>query len=273
MGTHNKSKSQNSLSRLTIGVMIDDVDSEYQLTIWASIEEVAKVYDVNVICFIGGEIEPPYKFRSNHSTIFQLISPQSVDGLIVVSSVLSTHIGNKKFREYCRRFEPIPMVSFGIELEGISSVVIDNRYGFISVMKHLIEYHGYRKFLFIGGALNNIHAIERYELFIKFLEDHNIPIVPELITFGEFRPARAYEIVNEVMDKNIDFEAIVSANDDMAISAIKALQDRNVELIDNIAVTGYDDTLHSRFQYSLKHVRYQLNLPVMLHLEYNHMNV
>jgi DNA-binding LacI/PurR family transcriptional regulator len=233
--------------RLTIGLMIDNVDDDYQRTIWAGVEQAAAEADVNVACFLGGDLNPADESTYLHNNIFKLISSESLDGLIVVSTCLATYIGNEKLREYCRPFESLPMVSLGFRLEGISSILAENQLGIKSIMDHLIEDHGYTKFLFIGGPSTNSDTVERQRLFIESLKAHGIEIKPELITCANFHPHEAYRVIENTLDRKLEFEAVVSANDEMAIGALAALRDRNILVPDQVAITGFDDIMSARY--------------------------
>ncbi|MBN1799534.1 MAG: diguanylate cyclase [Spirochaetales bacterium] len=247
MGSSGKKILHKSSNRLTVGFIIDDLDDDYQRTIWAGVERAAKEADVNVACFLGSDINPADELTYLRNNIFKLISPESLDGLIVVSTVLATHIGNEKLREFCRRFEPLPMVSLGFLLEGITTVLVENQLGFKSIMDHLIEDHGYRKFLYIGGTLTNADSAARKKIFIESLQTHGIAINQDLITRADFQSDKAYRIITDALDKKLEFEAVVSANDEMAIAAMKALRDRDIILPDQVAITGFDDITSARY--------------------------
>lgn len=234
------------IKRLNIGLMIDDLDGEYQRTIWAGIEETAKRADANVICFAGGEIEAPYEYRYLHNEAYGLISPENIDGLIVASTVMATYSGNEKLREYCRRFEPLPMVSLGFKLPGMTSIAIESQEGMSEVMDHLIELHGFRKFIFLAGPSSNEDASNRQRLFKEALSSHGIEINDNMIKQAGFRSSLAFEVVGELLRQGHDFEAIVAANDDMAQGAMKALEAGNIVLPDQVSVTGFDDIDSSR---------------------------
>jgi DNA-binding LacI/PurR family transcriptional regulator/signal transduction histidine kinase/CheY-like chemotaxis protein len=246
-GASNQKNSGKDPGRLTIGVMIDNVDDDFQRAIWAGVEEAAKTADVNVVNFLGGDLDPADESTHLRSNIFKLISPLSLDGLVVASTVMATHIGNERLKEYCQRFEPLPMVSLGFRLEGIASVLVDNQFGLQSIMDHLINDHGYRKFLYIGGTLTNADSVERRRIFVETLAAHDIPLDPDLMTRADFRPLKAYEVVREALEKRREFEVIVCANDEMAIAAMKALQERNILVPNQVAVTGFDDIIKSRY--------------------------
>ncbi len=244
--TANKKNTDKKDLRLTIGLLLDNVDDDYQRIIWAGVEQTAKEADVNVVCFLSGDFKPEDKSARLHNEIFKLISPFSLNGLIVASTVLATFIGNERLSEYCKRFQPLPMVSIGFQLQGITNVQAENQLGFRSIMNHLIEDHGYRKFLYIGGPKTNQDAAERQRIFESALQAHNIMPDPALITQADFYTDAAYRIVLDALNKKREFEAVVSANDGMAIAAMKALRDRNIIIPDQVAVTGFDDIRSAR---------------------------
>lgn len=68
-----------------------------------------------------------------------------------------------------------------------------------------------------------------------------------MITRADFRAEKAYKIIENALDRKLEFEAIVSANDEMAIAAMKALRDRNIMIPDQIAITGFDDIMSARY--------------------------
>ena len=59
---------------------------------------------------------------------------------------------------------------------------------------------------------------------------------------GERRSDRA-GYVREVLAQGIAFDAVVSANDQMAVSILEALRDAKVRVPEDVSVTGFDDIL------------------------------
>ncbi|HEY1406912.1 MAG TPA: substrate-binding domain-containing protein, partial [Spirochaetota bacterium] len=194
--------------RRTIGLMMDDVDGEYQRTIWVGVEEAAREADVDVVCFLGGDINPAIEANRYKNAVFNLISPDHLDGLIIVSTVLATYIGNENLREYCSRYSPLPMVSLGFLLSGICSVLVDSQDGIRQIICHLIDEHKRSKFVFLSGTSNNADSVERQRLFVDTLTSRNIPINPEFIISGNFHTEQGYEIISGLLDRGCDFDAV-----------------------------------------------------------------
>jgi hypothetical protein len=63
------------------------------------------------------------------------------------------------------------MVSLGLTIEGIPSVVLDNAQGMYTVVTHLIETHGCTKIAFVSGQAGHPDAQERYQTYVKALTD------------------------------------------------------------------------------------------------------
>jgi len=221
--------------------MIDFLDHDYQRVIWAGLDAAAREAGASVSHFLGGDLEPTSPPTRRRNGIFDLVSPESVDGLVVVSTVLATHIGNERLDEYCRRFRPLPMVSLGFPLPSMPSILSEGQLGLGELLEHLLVHHGRRRFMFVAGTAHNADSVERERIFRETLGRRGIPIDRRLVRRADFDPVKAYEVVREVLAQRIPFDAVVAANDQMAISALEALRDAQVRVPEDVSVTGFDD--------------------------------
>ena len=111
--------------RLNIGCVVDTIIYEYQARVWEGIVGGAKEKDVNLFTFAGGVTYSSHFFDINADHVYNLANPQSVDGLIVLSATLGSYASGDFYKKYL----PLPMVSVGLEIENIPSVLIDNKGG------------------------------------------------------------------------------------------------------------------------------------------------
>jgi DNA-binding LacI/PurR family transcriptional regulator/signal transduction histidine kinase len=232
---------RDSTGRPTIGILSNSLDYEYQVLIWAGVKAAAKELNFNVICFTGAEINSPNPIRQERNKIFELISKHNIDGLIIVPSTNCNFMTIKEMEAYFKRFNFIPMVSIGIKLKNIPSIIIDNKSGLKNLVDHLIEVHGYKKFLYVGGPINSIESKERLQAFKDSLNEHGIKIEKEYLTNGNYFLQPTYFLVRDFLNKGERFDAIVTASDNMAIGAIWALEEKGIIIPDETAVTGFDD--------------------------------
>jgi sigma-B regulation protein RsbU (phosphoserine phosphatase) len=243
-------------ARTTIGVMIDNVDEDFQRAIWAGLESAAKEAGVNVVNFLGGDLNPNDPALDKRNAIYGLVTPASVQGLVIASTVMATYLGNERLDAHCRRFRPLPMVSLGFQLGSMPSVICDSQLGLKDLIEHLIDRHGRQRFMYLGGTESNADSVERERIFHETLAARGIAADPRLVARANFRPDRAYALVRQAHDQGVPFDAVVAANDEMAIAALDALDDMGIRIPDDVSVTGFDDILSaSRLSLPLTTVR------------------
>ena len=95
----------------------------------------------HLLLVYGGPVEAPQPLDAADNAIYELLRPDSVDGIIVVSSLLSTYGGPSGVARLVERFGHATMCSVGIELPGVPSLVLDNRPGMEAVVEHLVRDH------------------------------------------------------------------------------------------------------------------------------------
>ena len=243
-------------TRPTIGLLIEFVTDEggYQAALWAGVADAARALDANLICFAGGTLgfSPLDEYKMQRNRIYDLIVPDNVDGLVISSGSLSSSVSAEEFEGFCDRYRSFPLVSIGLALEGIPSVLIDNVQGLHDVISHLIEAHGCRRIGFIRGPEGHQEADLRYRTYTEVLAEHGLTLDPALVTPGNFLYAAGVTAIRSLLDDRnlqpqVDFDAIVASNDNMAIGAMDALRDRGIGVPWDVAVIGFDDLRESQF--------------------------
>ncbi len=245
---HNHTRHKKS-SRPTIGLLIGRLgDVGYAAKVWPGVADVAEERGVNLICFVGGALQAKHEFDSQRNVVYELAGPQNVDGLIVMSGSIGQFIGPEELSRFYARYKSLPMVSVAMSLEGIPSVLVDNRKGMEEAIAHLIEEHHFRHIAFIRGPETNPEAEERYQTYLEVLGRHGIPFDPALVVPGNFlSPAGAAAVHTLLDERNVQIEAIASANDEMALGAIRELRQRGLRVPGQVSVVGFDDLEESKY--------------------------
>lgn len=160
-----------------------------------------------------------------------------------------TYQSTAEFRDYARRFGAIPLVSVGIRIEGVPSILIDNRIGVLEAMAHLVEEHGCRRIAFLKGPAQNPEADARFAAYREAVHAWGLPDDPELCLTGDFNMAGARIALDAYLDRHRapDFQALVAANDEMAMAAAQLLGERGYAVPRDVAVVGFDNVITSQF--------------------------
>lgn len=119
------------------------------------------------------------------------------------------------------------------------SVGSDNFVGSQRLTNHLLRV-GRKHLAFIGLAPYTVIA-DRYAGYKAALAANGVELDPDLVKASDLRFESAAESINDLLDRNIQFDGIVAASDLLALGAIKALHRRGVKVPDDVAVVGYDD--------------------------------
>jgi hypothetical protein len=142
------------------------------------------------------------------------------------------------------------MVSLAQFMEGLPTVALDSYQGMRALMTHLIQEHGFERLAFIRGPEEHYYAQERYRAYLDTLQANHLPLTPELVT----RPVRwesGAEAVQILLDERglkpgVDFQAVVTVSDMLALWALKTLQARGYDVPGDVAVTGFNNSIEER---------------------------
>jgi len=242
-----------SISRLqapvkTIGFVVDWMDGVYQNQILEGARDAALDRGVHLLCFAGGMLRNELRGGARRNATFDVIGPESVDGVILMAGTIGNRVGTDELLAYCERFGRIPRASIAVELPGIASILVDNRTGIESAITHLIRTHSCQKIAFVRGPDANPEAELRYGVYRSTLTANGIEIDEQLIAPGEFLAESGRRAVATFYDDRKQRpDAIVAANDQMAIGVLEALAARGIRVPDDVAVVGFDDIEEARF--------------------------
>lgn len=247
MKSKNTTSNATEKKRLCIGVLVDWLEEEYQLNLVSGVESYLKSIDADMICLEGGGLRSGRGYEDKKNYIYQLISRENVDGLIILASAIGHYVSLEEMYEFCESFAPIPVLNIGMNHPKIPSIMLDYS-GFEGLIDHLLEIHFYKKFAFISGPATASGSIERLKIFRRALEKHNVEFNEELLIYGNYTTESGILAIKELLDKHKGrFEAVVSANDHMALGALEELQRQKVKVPEEIAMIGFDNIELSQF--------------------------
>lgn len=155
--------------------------------------------------------------------------------------VLNDRLQDTEAATLVKRSLPLVFMDREISLPGVGSIVLDNRTATEQQVAYL-AHTGHRRIAYLRGA-DNHDGKERYETFCQAMSASQLSIDESLVMDGQFNRKVAYNCVYYMMRNHraAPPDAILCANDEMALGCIDALNDLDYVVPRDISVLGFDD--------------------------------
>ncbi|MEH6943585.1 LacI family DNA-binding transcriptional regulator [Bacillus sp. JJ722] len=168
----------------------------------------------------------------------RLLKEKHFDGALV----LNHRIDDELVHEVASSQMPLVALDrFTVENPYISSVLIDNTQGISLAMEYLMQ----KKFTKIGFAGRNttgLDGLERFDAYKGMLRKYDLPLVDNFVYDGHYEKEAAYNELDTVIKNGVEVpEAIVCANDEMALGIIDALIENGYRVPNDVSIIGFDD--------------------------------
>jgi len=166
----------------------------------------------------------------------RLIREHQVDGLILM--------GVRDNDERVRFLSDLkaPFITYGrsnIDLD-YAYVDVDGAAGLVAAVNYLAGL-GHTRIAYITPPAGLALSAQRWEGFLKAMEDNYLPISPELIQRGGFTEKDGQTAMFHLLELPEPPTAVLTANDLCAYGAIFALQARGKEAGKDVSVIGFDN--------------------------------
>jgi len=240
---------QGRAGRKTIGVLMGYLalfTGTYDAQIRNAFQERCRELDLNLLTVYAGALGDPRLWSVDENSVFDLMHSDCVDGLVMISSCLTSLFGLASVHHLAQLHRSLPLCSIGLAIPGVPSVVIDNRGGMEAVLEHLIGEHGCRRPAFIAGAAGNPEAEVRFQAYMDVLGRHQLTFDPALVVDGNFTNRDAQVAMEQLLLREVEFDAVAAASDNMAFGALAVLRKHGRRVPLQLPVTGFDDVQLAR---------------------------
>ncbi len=232
---------------ITIGYISQHAYDGIGLELLTGVSRAAVDLGVHLICVVGGSTLTNREVNLAEITAIKLLNSNRIDGLVSWASSLRYYMDIAELEDFHRRFLPLPMVSIGMPMNDVHSVLMDTRQGVREVLNHLIQDHGLRRIAFIQGSKGHYYSNERFSAYLEALSENGIPFDEALVAAtADFNQKEALRALRVLLDERKlqpqkDIEAIVTVTDILSIPIIKELTDRGIKVPGDIAVAGFNN--------------------------------
>jgi len=232
----------------TIVVCTAQLQTEFQNILCRDIARKATElgYNVAFVCW-----EHPFgqskSYIKGESNIFNLPDFENADGVIYLKDTFQEETIEHELEERLRKID-IPKVAVRCMVDGFYNMTVDNAKGISDMVKHFIKEHKCTKIAYMSGKRDLLDAQLRLEAYEKVLQEHNIYYDESYIFHGNYWRDKAKEACDHFLSSPIGVpEAIVCANDYMALSVMDELISRGYKIPDDIKLSGFDNMSEAKY--------------------------
>lgn len=222
-----------------IAVFTNGFSNEFLEFVISGLQKKAKEDCMDIFVFITycsmNDHELQNKCQLN---IFHLPNPEDFDGAIMLTN---TYNFPDEQERVCARFQRagVPMLSLEVEVPHMSCIKTENYKGMRALAEHLVVEHNVRKILYFNGVKGNVENNIRRKAVLDVLSEHGLQLYGEL--HGDFSFYNAYIQADSYIKKGHEIpDAIVCANDLMALGVNSALAMNGYKVPEDVVVTGFD---------------------------------
>lgn len=227
--------------RPMLALLVDYLGGDYQAGLVSAISRATQRLDYDLLIVVGRSLNAPDESARAQNEIYGHLGPPLLDGIVAGSGCMGIYTKPEELAAFCQQWAGLPVSSISTQLPEIPSLVVSNRRGQQLVVDHLIEEHQCQHIAYIRGPLASEEAEERFAGYCASLERHGIAFDPGLVETGNFWVDKGAQAMQNLLDRGAVFDAVVAANDYMALGAMQTLKSRGIRIPHTVRVTGFDD--------------------------------
>lgn len=225
-------------STKAIGLIIPDIHNPHFWEVADGVEQEAYAAGYHILL---SSIPPEKKYAED---IFKDLSHRRIDGLIMVPSFIYQSAEAQKTLEYLLKQRGLPVVGMMAEHSGanynIDRVISDYRNTTLEIMTHLLSLQ-HRRIGFIYGIAVPDLGTDRLLAHRESLQAANLPVDPDLVVQCGPTIEDSYQAARQLLALPARPTALLVINDFLAIGALRAISDLNLNVPRDVSVFGYDD--------------------------------
>ena len=160
------------------------------------------------------------------------------------------------------------------------TITIDNKNTIKELTEHFIKVHGFKKIYYMSGPFSSKDSPDRLAGYKEAMEEAGLEVLPNYIYEGNYWINRGKKAMDHFLAGTDEYpEAIICANDYMALSICDELKERGKSVPEDVAVTGVDGIVEGAdYTPSLTTVvvepeKYALKLLDLIKYEWNNVEV
>ncbi len=214
----------------TLALIVTDITNPFFTTLARGVEDVAHHAGYTVIfCNTDESLDKENQY-------LEVLLQKRVDGFLLVPSRSQP----ESIRKIQKHHTPVVVLDRRVPGIRVDTVRCDSVEGAYLITRFLISL-GHRQIGMLSGAEGVSTMDDRVCGYRKALMEAEIPVDERYIYRGDFSPDSGYKMTRQALRQRPSPTALVAANNFITIGAMKALQELELDVPEDVALVGFDD--------------------------------
>lgn len=228
--------------RKTIGIILFDITGYYQEKLVNTLSRLTKEKGYNLLVFSAFTIYGrDTKNAAGEYNILHLIPYEQLDALMLCQDTFNSDAAVHELWQIIKEKVTCPVLSIRARVNDCYNILVDDTDSIPSLVRHFYEVHHFTRIAFMSGPYSHPDAIFRLNRFKDTMKKLNLDYPEEYIFEGDFWKNAAARAAAHFMSLPERPQAIVCANDYMALSLCTELTLQGYTIPQDIALSGFDD--------------------------------
>ena len=217
-----------------VGIIVPDITNAFYPEVVRGAEEAAQLAGYSVLLCDSNE-----NYRSEERHLSALFS-RRVDGVL-----LACCVDSRAHEVVARRRLPVVYIDRLPPAAGANTVCTDNVRAGQLAAEHLIGL-GHKRIGMLAGHLELSPHHDRLEGFRKAMQESHLPILDEYLISGNVQVEDGFEAGHRLLNLPHPPTAILASNNKLLLGVLQAVDEKNIQIPEQLSVLGFDDYLWNR---------------------------
>ena len=234
--------------RKTIGFFICRAVDDFQRRVCEGVKQKAGELGYNVAVFSTfGDFLQNHDSALGEKSILNLPDYENLDGVILALDTFDINGMREEITDVIKKRCKCPVVSIRVMTEDFYNILVDDQVSMDSMIRHFIDEHDCKDICFMSGPKGFPDGDLRLENFKRVMDEKGLTYTDNEILYGDFWKNMGPKACDKFIDQRGKMpDAILCANDYMAISLCHELLERGYEVPRDVLVCGYDGVAETK---------------------------
>lgn len=221
-----------------IALLVDHPENNFSIEICRGAKAAARQQDIELCILYGGYVtqnDQEYEYQNNN--VYPLA--KKTDGVVLsIASICRSTWGKQ---DLVNMFADTSFVTLNDSYPGISSIAYSAEAGLKDALYYMIHFLHKKNLIFIGGPLSNNGSNRRIAIFKEVLKENGLLKNDCQVFHAKQKNRQQVDLIECFVQQAKEVDAIVCANDELAIATYEVMKRRNLKVGTDVAILGFDD--------------------------------